>query len=72
MVRCPGPLRQDPIGAAGRRAMTWTGDVSQAASVERLVDQVMKTFGRIDVLVSNAAYPRGNDRVPLPDLDESV
>ena len=62
----------EQIRATGRRAMTWTGDVSQAASVERLVDEVMKTFGRIDVLVNNAAYPRGNDRVPLPDLDESV
>jgi NAD(P)-dependent dehydrogenase (short-subunit alcohol dehydrogenase family) len=62
----------EQIRAAGRRAMTWTGDVSQAAAVERLVDQVMKSLGRIDVLVNNAAYPRGNDRVPLPDLDESV
>ena len=32
----------------------------------------MTTFGRLDVLVNNAAYPRGNDRVPLPDLDEDV
>ena len=32
----------------------------------------MTTFGRLDVLVNNAAYPSGNDRVPLPDLDEDV
>jgi 3-oxoacyl-[acyl-carrier protein] reductase len=62
----------DQIRAAGRRALTWTGDVSQAGPVGRLVEQVMKTFGRIDVLVNNAAYPRGNDRVPLPELDEAV
>jgi 3-oxoacyl-[acyl-carrier protein] reductase len=36
------------------------------------VDSVTTTFGRLDVLVNNAAYPRGNDRVPLPDLDEDV
>ena len=30
------------------------------------------TFGRLDVLVNNAAYPRGNDRVRAPDLDEDV
>ena len=32
----------------------------------------MQTFGRIDVLVNNAAYPRGNDRVPVPELEEAV
>jgi len=62
----------EQIRATGRRAMTWTGDVSQAGPVGHLVAEVVKTFGRLDVLVNNAAYPRGNDRVPLPDLDEAI
>ena len=62
----------EQIRAHGRRALTWTGDVSKSEAVERLVDSVTKTFGRLDVLVNNAAYPRGNDRVPLPDLDEDI
>jgi 3-oxoacyl-[acyl-carrier protein] reductase len=62
----------EQIRARGRRALTWTGDVSQSETVGRLVDEVMKTFGGLDVLVNNAAYPRGNDRVPLPELDEAV
>jgi 3-oxoacyl-[acyl-carrier protein] reductase/meso-butanediol dehydrogenase/(S,S)-butanediol dehydrogenase/diacetyl reductase len=62
----------DQIRARGRRALTWTGDVSKSEAVGRLVDSVMKEFGRLDVLVNNAAYPRGNDRVPLPELDEDV
>jgi 3-oxoacyl-[acyl-carrier protein] reductase len=62
----------EQIRAHGRRALTWTGDISKSEAVGRLVDSVTKTFGRLDVLVNNAAYPRGNDRVPLPDLDEDV
>jgi 3-oxoacyl-[acyl-carrier protein] reductase len=62
----------EQIRAHGRRALTWTGDVSKSEAVGRLVDSVTTTFGRLDVLVNNAAYPRGNDRVPLPDLDEDV
>ena len=62
----------EQIRAHGRRAHTWTGDISKSEAAGRLVDSVMATFGRLDVLVNNAAYPRGNDRVPLPDLDEDV
>jgi NAD(P)-dependent dehydrogenase (short-subunit alcohol dehydrogenase family) len=62
----------EQVRAHGRRAVTWTGDVSQAEPVGQLADLVMKSFGRLDVLVNNAAYPRGNDRVPLPELDEAI
>ena len=62
----------EQIRAHGRRALTWTGDISKSEAIGRLVDSVTTTFGRLDVLVNNAAYPRGNDRVPLPDLDEDV
>jgi NAD(P)-dependent dehydrogenase (short-subunit alcohol dehydrogenase family) len=37
-----------------------------------LVDHTLQTFGRIDVLVNNAAYPHGHDRVPVPELEEAV
>jgi 3-oxoacyl-[acyl-carrier protein] reductase len=62
----------EQIHTHGRRALTWVGDVSRAEVVRSLVDLIMQTFGRVDVLVNNAAYPRGNDRVAVPDLDEAV
>jgi 3-oxoacyl-[acyl-carrier protein] reductase len=62
----------EQVRTRGRRVLAWVGDVSRSDGVQGLVDQVMDGFGRIDVLVNNAAYPRGNDRVPLPELDEAV
>jgi NAD(P)-dependent dehydrogenase (short-subunit alcohol dehydrogenase family) len=62
----------EQIRAAGRRALTFVGDVSRAETIQRLVEATLGAFGRIDVLVNNAAYPRGDDRVPIPDLDEAV
>jgi 3-oxoacyl-[acyl-carrier protein] reductase len=62
----------EQIQVHGRRALTWVGDISRAEEVQRLVDLTMQTFGRLDILVNNAAYPRGNDRVPVPELDEAI
>jgi NAD(P)-dependent dehydrogenase (short-subunit alcohol dehydrogenase family) len=62
----------EQIRTHGRRALTWVGDVSRAEAVRSLVDLIMQTFGRVDVLVNNAAYPRGNDRVAVADLDEAI
>jgi NAD(P)-dependent dehydrogenase (short-subunit alcohol dehydrogenase family) len=41
-------------------------DVTDPASVEQAVRAVLQTYGRIDVLVNNAAV---NDKVEAPDLD---
>jgi 3-oxoacyl-[acyl-carrier protein] reductase len=41
-------------------------DVTQPAQVERLVDEVIKRFGRIDILINDAAY---NKSIPFDDLD---
>ncbi len=50
------------IEGLGRRVHTTVGDVSRAADAERFVAEALGRFGRVDVLVNNAAAPHGADR----------
>jgi NAD(P)-dependent dehydrogenase (short-subunit alcohol dehydrogenase family) len=44
------------VEEAGRRAVLVSGDVSRAECAREVVDRAVAEFGRIDVLVNNAAY----------------
>lgn len=61
----------DEIGELGRRALPLVVDIRKADEAQRLVDETMNAFGRLDILVNNAASSRGADRVNLVDLEES-
>jgi NAD(P)-dependent dehydrogenase (short-subunit alcohol dehydrogenase family) len=41
---------------AGRRAVTVAGDIGDAAHCRALVDRAIEEFGKLDVLVNNAAF----------------
>ena len=60
------------IEAIGRGALTIVGDVSRAADAERFVAEALARFGRIDVLVNNAAAPHGADRRLLWEVPEDA
>ena len=47
-------------------AAAFACDVTQRDQVQRLVDDVEKRFGRLDILVNDAAY---NKAIPFADLD---
>lgn len=49
------------ITGAGRRAITMAADVRTQQACQRIVDRAIAEFGRIDVLVSNAAYQMAQD-----------
>ena len=44
----------DELRAAGIAARAFSGDVSDRASLRAAADQIISTFGRVDVLVNNA------------------
>jgi 2,4-dienoyl-CoA reductase [(3E)-enoyl-CoA-producing], peroxisomal len=43
------------VRQAGARALALVGDVRDAASVERVVEEAAQTFGRLDIVVNGAA-----------------
>jgi 3-oxoacyl-[acyl-carrier protein] reductase len=60
------------IEAAGGKAMAVLADVGDAAAVEAMAQAALKRFGRIDILVNNAALRRENpiDQMSYADWRE--
>jgi NAD(P)-dependent dehydrogenase (short-subunit alcohol dehydrogenase family) len=56
------------IEARGRRTLRLGSDVGDRASLERLRDAVLNTFGRVDTVVSAAGITK---RVPTLQMDEA-
>jgi NAD(P)-dependent dehydrogenase (short-subunit alcohol dehydrogenase family) len=61
----------EEVRALGRKALPLVTNMLDEGDVAALVDQARGELGRIDILVNNAAAGRGNDRVPLVNLEES-
>lgn len=49
------------VEEAGRRCVLVPGDISDAAHCRTIVDEAVKAFGRIDILVNNAAHQASFD-----------
>ena len=62
----------DEVRAEGRKALALVSDVADLASVERLAEQTVAEFGRVDIVVNNAGAARGEDRKPVIDLDPDL
>jgi len=54
------------IEAAGGKALAHIGDVADHAAVQEMADAAVKRFGRIDILVNNAALRREK---PFAEMD---
>jgi 3-oxoacyl-[acyl-carrier protein] reductase len=55
------------VGASGVRVLAVTADLTKPAHIKRLFRTALRTFGRIDILVTNAGGP---PVAAFPDLDD--
>jgi NAD(P)-dependent dehydrogenase (short-subunit alcohol dehydrogenase family) len=63
---CEDPEAQETahwVEEAGRRALAIAGDVADPAHCRELVDKAVKTFGRLDILVNNAAFQATHESI---------
>jgi NAD(P)-dependent dehydrogenase (short-subunit alcohol dehydrogenase family) len=60
----------DWVKRAGRRAVLVPGDVGDEEHCEKLVDTAIQEFGRLDVLINNAAFQRTKQQVEDFSVEE--
>jgi NAD(P)-dependent dehydrogenase (short-subunit alcohol dehydrogenase family) len=60
------------VRAGGRRVLSALLDVRSTPQITGVMALVLQTFGRLDILVNNAAAPPGTDRVPVVELTEEA
>ena len=67
-----GPAEEvlDRVKATGAQAILLKGDVLESAQCQRLVDETVKAFGRIDILINNAGALV--QRVPIEEITDEL
>lgn len=51
------------IREAGSRVLTVAGDLQQTGAIRKLLDSTVSEFGKLDILVNNAAYQMSHDDI---------
>ena len=65
-----GERTRAELAALGRDALYARADVTAGEQLDSFVQEVMRRFGRIDILVNNAAMP--SEGVPLSDVPDEL
>jgi NAD(P)-dependent dehydrogenase (short-subunit alcohol dehydrogenase family) len=51
------------VVAAGRKAIRIAGDIGQEGHAKRLIDEAFDAFGKLDLLINNAAYQMAQESI---------
>jgi 3-oxoacyl-[acyl-carrier protein] reductase/meso-butanediol dehydrogenase/(S,S)-butanediol dehydrogenase/diacetyl reductase len=62
----------EQVREQGRKALPLVVDVTNRDQVQTMVDRTIEEMGRVDILINNAAFARGADRVPIVDLKDDI
>lgn len=68
-------LVAEAVRSAGRRALLLPGDLSDELACFDIMDKAMKEFGKLDILVNNAAYQktfRSIEELTFQELDRTM
>jgi NAD(P)-dependent dehydrogenase (short-subunit alcohol dehydrogenase family) len=62
----------EEVESHGTRALPLVVNVADEDDVQRMIGATLSEFGRVDIIVNNAAAPFGEDRVAVQDLSSDV
>jgi len=76
-VACHGNSRSpeatcEAVSKTGRAAFAVTGDLADSTTPQKLIDETLNSFGRIDILINNAGTIRRAPAVDYSDDDWSA
>jgi len=60
------------IKSLGYQALAIEADISNSLQVKKMTKKIINKFGKIDILINNAATSPGKDRVPIVNIDEKI
>ena len=58
------------VQEAGRKAIAVAGDISDEAHCQQIIQQAVQQFGKLDILVNNAAFQQTHERIEEVSSEE--
>jgi NAD(P)-dependent dehydrogenase (short-subunit alcohol dehydrogenase family) len=58
------------VEAAGRKCVTVAGDISEEAHCQAIIDRAVEEFGKVDILVNNAAFQMTRESIEEISTEE--